>query len=89
MPKASIAVERSNAKESYERAQILQPILDGGSSKTPASVSVERRDSSELFCGLVADHMGYRNLCFSMWGAMWFSRFPVPSSRTIRNHMSS
>ncbi len=66
MPKTGIFVERSNPEESYERAQVLQPVLDWGSSETPASLSVERKNSPELLCRLVADRMRYNNLNFSL-----------------------
>ena len=68
LSKSGIVVERSNPKEFYERAQVLQPVLDWGSSETPTSLSVERENSPELLCRLVADRMRYSNLDFSMRG---------------------
>ena len=88
MPKIGIIIERGNAKESYERAQVLQPVLDWGSSETPASPGVERKYSPELLCRLVADRMHYSSLNLSMRVTMCCLQCLIPSSRTIRNHIS-
>ena len=66
-PETRIAIEGGNTKESYERAQVLQPVLNWGSSKAPTSVSLERKDGPELLCRLMANRMRYSNLDFSTW----------------------